>query len=111
MGTEIVVITIVNLWVFGYSILVKLGRFLLVKTGVVNSELGVVYKIHAIFVGILALAPSLSFLWAISATYEFAIGYILIIQTPIILLTLLVLMDFSAWKNLTSLSCRREKRG
>jgi hypothetical protein len=99
MGTEIIVITIANLWVFGYSVLIRFGRFILVKAGAIDSGLGILYKRHAAFVGVLALIPSLYFLWEISADYGFAIMYILIIQTPIILLTLWVLMGFSAWMN------------
>jgi hypothetical protein len=101
MGTEIIVITIANIYVFGYSVLIKLGWFLLVKFGVINSGFGIVYKCHAVLIAVLALAPSLYFLWAISGSYGFSIGYISIIQAPIILLTLLVLMNFRAWKNLT----------
>lgn len=96
MGIEIIVITIANLWVFGYAILIRSGRFLLEKIGMINSDLGVFYKYHAVLVGVLALIPSLYFLWAISGSYGFTIGYILIIQTPIILLTLLVLMGFKS---------------
>jgi hypothetical protein len=104
MGTEIIAISIANLWLMAYALVVRLVRFTLVKVGVVQSGLGVLYKAHAVVIFSLALLPSLAFLWAISADYSFAIGYILIIQLPIIVLNMWFLMPASAWKNITSCS-------
>ncbi|RXJ72742.1 hypothetical protein CS022_13990 [Veronia nyctiphanis] len=101
MGTEIIVITIANLLITAYALVVRIIHFTLVKTGVVHSDPGLAYKTHAVVILCLALLPSLAFLWVISADYVFAIGYILIIQLPIILLTMWLLMSFSAWKNIT----------
>jgi len=101
MGTEIIVITLANLCVLAYSLLIKAIRLVLVKFEFLKPELSTIYKYHAVLVLLLALIPSLSFLWVISSDYDFAIGYILIIQTPIIILTLGVIMSFGAWKNLT----------
>jgi hypothetical protein len=102
MGTEIIAITFANLCILGYSLLIRVFRLAMVKFGFSRPELGTIYKYHAVFVLLLALLPSISFLWAISSDYGFAVGYILIIQTPIMLLTLWAIMSFGAWKNLTS---------
>ena len=110
MGTEIIVITIANLWLMAYALVVRIIQFALVKAGVVDTDLGLLYKAHAVVISFLALLPSLAFLWAISADYGFAIGYILIIQLPIILLTMWILMSASAWKNITSQLTSRLRR-
>jgi len=104
MGTEIIVITIFQLWIFAYSVAVRLLRLIAVKAGIVGSEMKLPYISHSAIVFILALLPSLLFLWAISDDYGFAIGYIVVIQLPIILATLVTLMPLKKWKNLTSLA-------
>lgn len=104
MGTEIIVITIFQLWVFCYTAIVRLFRAGAIKTGIIEPEIKRAYKIHAAVLFVITLFPSLSFLWAISADYGFAIGYIVVIQLPIILLTLVILMPLKEWKNLTSLA-------
>ncbi len=104
MGTEIIVITIFQLWVFSYSVLVRVLRAVAVKTGIIEPEIKLAYKIHAAVLFVVSLLPSLSFLWAISDDYSFAIGYIVVIQLPIILVTLVTLMPLKEWKNLTSLA-------
>ena len=104
MGTEIIVISIFQLWVFTYSVVVRLLRFIAVKTGLIEPEMKVVYTVHAVIVFFIALLPSLLFLWAISDDYSFALGYIVVIQIPIILVTLVILMPLKKWKNLTSLA-------
>lgn len=110
MGTEIVVITIANLWLMAYALVVRVVRFILVKSGMAHSDLGVLYKSHAVAVFSLSLLPALAFLWAISDDYSFAISYILIIQLPIILLTMWLLMPAAAWKNITSQLTSRLRR-
>ena len=110
MGTEIIVITIANLWLMAYALVVRLIRFILVKASIVHSDLGILYKAHAVVIFIMGLLPSLAFLWAISDDYSFAIGYILIIQLPIFLLTMWFLMSLSSWKNITSQLTSRLRR-
>ena len=110
MGAEIIVITIFQLWIAAYASLVRIVRFFAVKAGVIETAKGSFYKLHAVVVFIIALLPSLSFLWAISDDYDFAIGYILVIQTPIIFLTLWVLMAVHEWSNLTNQLTTRLRR-
>ncbi len=111
MGTEIIVITIFQLLILSYSVFVRLSRFIAVKFGWIKEEIKSVYTAHSVIVFIIALLPSLAFLWAISDDYSFALIYIMIIQVPVIVLTLVVLMPLSKWKNLTSLLSRSKAAG
>ena len=111
MGTEIVVITIANLWLMAYTLVLRAVRFMLIKAGIAHSDIGILYKCHAVAVFSLSLLPSLAFLWAISDDYSFAMGYILIIQLPIILLTMWLLMSAAAWKNIISQLISRLRLG
>lgn len=111
MGTEIIVITIFQLLILSYSVFVRLSRFIAVKFGWVEDEVKIAYKLHSLIVFAIALLPSLAFLWAISDDYSFALVYIMIIQVPVILLTLVVLMPLAKWKNLTSLLSRSKAAG
>ena len=106
MGTEIVFITIWQLCIMVYSVFVRLVRFAVTKSLIVQEQMHPIYKYHAVFILIISLLPSLLFLWAISDDYSFVMGYILIIQTPIILLTLWLLMPLRNWLNLTKRSTR-----
>jgi len=106
MGTEIVIITMWQLCILVYSVVVRIVRLAVTKKLIVQQQMHPVYKYHAVFVLIISLLPSLLFLWAISDDYGFVIGYILIIQTPIILFTLWALMPLCNWLNLTKRSTR-----
>lgn len=102
MGTEIVVITIANLWLMAYALVIRLVRALLGRGGIIRSDLGIVYKSHATIISSLSLLPSFAFLWAISDDYSVAILYILVIQLPIMLLTMWFFMPVATWKNIIS---------
>ena len=55
MGTEIIVITIANLALLAYSLVVRLVRFILGRAGVMKAELGSAYKFHAVVIFVLTL--------------------------------------------------------
>ena len=104
MGTEIIVISIANLWILCYSITVRLFQLFLFKLGVLESQYGRLYRSQAAVAGVFSLLPSIYFLASISSDYRFAVTYIAILQVPLISLTLLVLMPLKFWKNLTTCS-------
>jgi hypothetical protein len=106
MGSEILIISIANLFILAYSLVVRVTRFALVKTNVIEAKYGDTYRIHSVLVGILTFLPSTWFLIVISDSYEFVLKFIVVIQLPIVLVTLVVLMPPSAWRNLTSLARR-----
>ena len=100
MGTEIVAITIANLYVFTCVAIIRMLRMILGKCGKITSDYGELYKSYAICVALLAFSPSIALVLIISANYDFAVQYIAIIHVPIVLLTLWILMPLSEWKEM-----------
>lgn len=104
MGTEIIAMSIAQIFLLLYSIAIRGIHFAVGRFREESGSFGVIYKSHAALVVLISILIPLSWLYAISSDYGFSIKYILLLQVPLIVLTAFSLMGVSAWSNLTSTS-------
>jgi hypothetical protein len=110
MGTEIIIITIFQLLLLGYALAVYIVRFLVVKI-LGAQQYGFAHKINSVTVLFLSLGIIIWWFFAISGNYQFSLGYVLIIQFPLILITVRLLLPFSLWVSLTKSSSKDAASG
>ena len=105
MGTEIVVTTIAHLLLLTYSVSIRVAHYVFRRHRVNGIEFGMLYKILSLVILLLSLFIPAAWLFAISDTYEFSVGYMVFINLPIIILCILALMPIAEYKNI--ISCLR----
>lgn len=106
MGTEIIVITIAQVLILAYSLGISVARFFMIRLSYMAADYGFIYKLNAVLVLVLSLGIIAWWLYAISAGYKFSLMYILVIHTPLILISVRLLMPFNRWLSLTKSSKR-----
>ena len=112
MGSEIFLVTIVQVGLFFYSVVTRIIRFALIKFGIIESSMGITYKVHFFIVLTVAIYLPISWFVALRTSandyaVEFSMKYFAAIHLPIILATLFVLAGPKPWSNLTNASSRR----
>jgi len=111
MGTEIIVITIWQLLLLAYSLIVLIFRFIAIKLDLLSDGYGLIYKINSVAVLLLSVSIVVWWFLAISANYKFSLGYVLIVQLPLILISVRLLLPFSQWVSLTKSSRKDAESG
>ena len=101
MDTEIIVITFAQFCLLGYSFGIRGLQLALEKLWDLKRY-GCYYKVQSIAVLLLSLFIVVSWFCVISTNYSFSFAYALIIQLPLILLTLAILLPWEEWKNITN---------
>lgn len=92
MGTEIIVISIAQLFILLYSLVVRGIHCAVSKVFRMDGTFGHIYKLNAVLIVVVSILIPVYWLYEISANYGFSVMYIMFLQVPLIVLTAFLLM-------------------